>query len=115
MKKQDVTSIAQNTQELINLIAKETTGIDAENIYLDGGGKQGDGGMIVLGTDQNICAVLVQQQSDDGAVRVTGGGNVEQVTTGLKESAAYSLVLVADNEKVTILKRSTYWLFRRRK
>ena len=62
-----------------------------------------------------ICAVLVQQNSDDGAVRVTGGGNVEQVTTGPKEAEAYSLILVADNEKVTILKHSTYWLFCKRK
>jgi hypothetical protein len=97
-------------------MAVQTTGTDAENIYLDGGEKKGDGGMIILGTDQKICAVLVQQQSNDGdgAVRVTGGGNVEQVTTGPKESAAFSLVLVADNEKVTIFKHSTYWLFKRK-
>jgi hypothetical protein len=138
MKKHDVTRFAQNTQELNtqelkNLIVREvglacqsnktyeiicwlvvqTANIDAEDINLSEK-QQGDGGMVVLGKDLHICAVLVQQQSGAGVVRVTGQGNLEQVKTGPNESAGYSLVVVADDEKVTILKHSKYWLFCKR-
>ncbi|CAG8977999.1 hypothetical protein HYALB_00000668, partial [Hymenoscyphus albidus] len=113
MKKLDVTHIAQNVSELKKLIA-DTTDIDAENIY-QGQEALGDGGMTVLKEDLLICAVLVEQRSDNGAVWITGRGNVEQVIAGPGEKNAYSLVLVADGETVAILKRPKYWLFRKRK
>lgn len=68
--------------------------------------------MVVLEKDLHVCGVLVQEQSEDGAVWVTGEGNTEKVPTGPKESKAYSLIPVGDNQKVSILKHSTFWLFR---